>query len=126
VTVTPVPDIPLPGFGHFRVSAAIRILSIVITVIVHYRVRPGTAERVRGVLARHARASVGEPGCLGFLAFQDAEDPERFALYEAYEDAAAFEAHRRTEHFRVNIEQTIDPMLAEREWRVYGPPIEED
>lgn len=97
-----------------------------ITVIVHYRVHPGSAERVRAVLGRHARASVAEPGCLAFLAFQDAEDPERFALYEAYEDAAAFDAHRRSEHFRVNIEQTIDPMLAEREWRVYGAPIEAD
>lgn len=97
-----------------------------ITVIVHYRVRPGNAARVRAVLARHAQASVTEAGCLQFLAFQDAEDPERFALYEAYEDAAAFEAHRRGEHFRVNVEQTINPLLAEREGRVYGPPIEAD
>jgi quinol monooxygenase YgiN len=95
-----------------------------ITVIVHYRAHPGNAERVRAVLAKHARASEAEPGCLQFRAFQDAEDPERFALVEAYEDAAAFEAHRRSEHFRVNIEETIIPMLAEREWRLYGAPIE--
>jgi (4S)-4-hydroxy-5-phosphonooxypentane-2,3-dione isomerase len=98
----------------------------VITVIVHYRVHPGNAEQVRAVLALHSAASRTEPGCLRFLAFQDAEDPERFALYEAYADAAAYEAHRRSEHFRVNVEQTINPLLAEREGRVYGPPIEAD
>ena len=97
-----------------------------ITLIVHYRAQPGNAERVRAVLGRHARASVAEDGCLEFRAFQDAADPERFALYEAYVDEAALDAHRRSEHFRVNIEQTVIPMLAEREWRVYGPPIQAD
>jgi quinol monooxygenase YgiN len=95
-----------------------------ITVIVHYRAHPGNAERVAAVLARHSKTSEAEPGCLHFRAYQDAEDPERFALYEGYEDQAAFDAHRRSEHFRVNIEETIIPMLAEREWRVYGAPIE--
>jgi len=95
-----------------------------ITVIVHYRAHAGNSERVRAVLARHSRASEAEPGCLQFRAFQDAADPERFALYEAYADEAAFDAHRRSDHFRVNIEETIIPMLAEREWRVYGGPIE--
>jgi quinol monooxygenase YgiN len=95
-----------------------------ITVIVHYRAHPGNAERVAAVLAGHSKASEAEPGCLHFRAYQDTEDPERFALYEGYEDQAAFDAHRRSEHFRVNIEETIIPMLAEREWRVYGAPIE--
>lgn len=67
-----------------------------ITVIAHYRAHPGQAEQVRAVLARHSRASAAEAGYLQFLACQDAEDPERFALYEAYEDEAAFVAHRRT------------------------------
>jgi quinol monooxygenase YgiN len=96
----------------------------VITVIAHYRTHPGKAAEVRAVLARHSRASAGEAGCRHFLAYQDADDHERFALYEVYEDEAAFEAHRRSEHFRVNIEETIIPMLAERTWRVYGAPIE--
>ena len=94
-----------------------------ITVIAHYRTRPDAADEVRALLARHARASAAEAGCIGFLAYQDREDPARFALYETYEDDAAFAAHRRTDHFRMNIEQTLVPMLVEREWRVYGPPL---
>lgn len=94
-----------------------------ITVIAHYRTRPGTEAEVRAVLARHSVASNAEAGCIQFTAYQDAEDPSRFALFERYIDDAAFADHRRTEHFRINIEQTVVPMLEEREWRVYGAPI---
>ena len=77
------------------------------------------------MLARHSRASAAEPGCIQFLAHQSADDPTRFALYETYEDEEAFAAHRRTEHFRVNVEQTLVPMLVEREWRTYGAPLDD-
>jgi quinol monooxygenase YgiN len=96
-----------------------------IVVIAHYRTHPGKAVEVRALLAAHSRASAAETGCIQFIAHQDAEDPTRFALYESYVDDAAFAAHRRTEHFRVNIEQTLAPMLEEREWRVYGAPLDE-
>lgn len=95
-----------------------------ITVIAHYRTHPDKVGEVRALLARHSRASNAEPGCIQFTAYQDAEDPTRFALFESYVDDGAFAAHRRTEHFRVNIEQTLVSMLQEREWRVYGAPLD--
>jgi quinol monooxygenase YgiN len=95
-----------------------------ITVIAHYRTRPDKADHVRALLAQHSRASAAEAGCIHFIAHQDAKDPTRFALYESYVDEDAFAAHRRTEHFRVNVEQTLVPMLEEREWRVYGAPLD--
>jgi quinol monooxygenase YgiN len=91
-----------------------------ITVIAHYRTHREKAAEVRALLTRHSRASAAEAGCIQFLAYQDTEDPARFALYEIYEDDAAFAAHRRSDHFRVNIEQTVVPMLVEREWHVYN------
>jgi autoinducer 2-degrading protein len=97
-----------------------------ITVIAHYRTLSDKAGEVRAILARHSRASNAEAGCIQFLAYQDAEDPTRFALYESYVDDAAFAAHRRTEHFRVNIEQSIGAMLEARDWRVYGAPIDDN
>jgi autoinducer 2-degrading protein len=98
----------------------------VITVIAHYRTHPDNAGEVRALLSQHSRASAAEAGCIQFLAHQDADDPARFALYETYVDEVAFAAHRRTEHFRVNIEQTLVPMLLEREWRAYGPPLNDE
>jgi quinol monooxygenase YgiN len=94
-----------------------------ITVIARYRTRPEAVGEVRELLARHSRESEAEPKCLRFLAHQDAEDPTCFALYEVYEDPAAFHAHRESKHFRANVEKTLVPLLLEREWRVYGPPL---
>ena len=95
----------------------------VITVIAHYQTRADSATTARDLLARHSKSSEAEPGCLQFLAHQDVDDPTRFALYEAYENLEAFETHRQTEHFRVNIEQTLAPLLTSREWRIYGPRL---
>jgi quinol monooxygenase YgiN len=95
-----------------------------ITVIAHYRTEPDKADEVGALLARHARASAAEAGCIQFLAHQDTEDPTRFALYETYDDLEAFEAHRLTEHFRTNIEELLATMLVERDFRVYGPPLD--
>jgi (4S)-4-hydroxy-5-phosphonooxypentane-2,3-dione isomerase len=94
-----------------------------ITVIAHYRAPAERADDVRALLARHSRASEVEPGCIQFAAYQDAEDPARFALFEVYEDHDAFLAHRETTHFRVNVEETLVPMLLEREWRTYSEPL---
>lgn len=94
-----------------------------ITVIAHYRSNPEATDDVRRLLAQHARVSEAEPGCRAFRAHQDVDDPSRFALYEVYDDVDAFESHRRSTHFRANIEQTLVPLLQEREWRVYGPRL---
>jgi quinol monooxygenase YgiN len=94
-----------------------------ITVIAHYRVQPGSADVVRELLAGHSRQSEAEPGCLGFWAHQDTEDPDRFALYERYQSAEAFAEHRQSEHFHTNIEGMLVPLLLERSWRVYGPRL---
>ena len=39
-----------------------------------------------------------EPGCVTFAAYEARDTPGRFYLYEIYTDAAAFEAHLKTDH----------------------------
>jgi len=41
-----------------------------------------------------------ERGTLRFDVFQDPENDDRFYVYEAYEDAAAFEEHQKQEPFK--------------------------
>ena len=41
-----------------------------------------------------------EPGCYRFDILQNADDANRFHLYEVYADEAAFEAHQQTPHFK--------------------------
>jgi quinol monooxygenase YgiN len=95
----------------------------VITVVAHYTVRADAVATVRDLLGRHAAASQQESGCIQFLAHQALDDPTRFALYEVYESAEAFAAHRETEHFRTNVEGTLLPLLVERSWTTFGPPL---
>ncbi len=45
------------------------------------------------------RQSVLEPGNLRFDLLQDASDPGKFVLYEAYESEEAAAAHKNTPHY---------------------------
>jgi len=50
----------------------------------------------------NADASVrNEPGCLQFDVLEPEGEGDRVLLYEIYTDKAAFDAHRKTEHFLV-------------------------
>jgi quinol monooxygenase YgiN len=93
------------------------------TVIAIYRTTPAAADAVADLLARHAVTSEQEPGCRHFLAHRALEDPTRFFLYESYDSAEAFAAHRESEHFRRNIETTLAPLLLEREWHRCSEPL---
>jgi quinol monooxygenase YgiN len=93
-------------------------------VVARYRAAEGRGDAVAAVLATHVADTRSEPGCVQFDALRSVDDPDAFLLYEHYVDRAAFDDHRRTPHFRRNIEEAVVPMLAERTWchyRTVGP-----
>ena len=71
-------------------------------VLVELHVKLDDRSAFERLIRQNAAASLAhEPGCRQF----DVLSPEsptdgRFVLYEIYADAAAFDAHLRTEHFR--------------------------
>jgi quinol monooxygenase YgiN len=68
--------------------------------MVDFRLKPGTFDRFRNLIVENARASVrDEPGCRQFDVVTPDGDADRVVLYEVYDGAAAFEAHKRTAHF---------------------------
>ena len=71
------------------------------TVIVNLQVRPERREEFLAGIRANARASVrDEPGCLRFDVHEKTEDPNKFILYELYQDEAAFyDAHRSAPHY---------------------------
>jgi (4S)-4-hydroxy-5-phosphonooxypentane-2,3-dione isomerase len=72
----------------------------VFVLIASLIVRADDVDEFRSVIAANAAASVrDEPGCSRFDVVELEGDEHRFALYEIYNDAAAFEAHKQTEHF---------------------------
>ena len=85
-----------------------------IAVIVDFEASPGKADELREALQTQARNSLEkEPGCRHFDVCQDAENPHVFFLYELYDDAAAVEAHGKTEHYAA-FRATIDPIVETR------------
>ncbi len=60
--------------------------------------RPGLADAFRERIIELVRQVRREPGCATFTAYEARDTPGRFYLYEIYTDAAAFDAHLKTDH----------------------------
>jgi len=64
------------------------------------RLPPENLEAARPVMAAMVAASRAEPGCLAYSYAQDILDPGLIRIHEAWTDAAALEAHFRSDHIR--------------------------
>jgi quinol monooxygenase YgiN len=72
-----------------------------ITFITHMRVAPENAAAMDAILAEmSAKVAQTEPGVAYYSFARDAADPDAYVVIEVYRDAAAFEAHGRTEHIK--------------------------
>jgi quinol monooxygenase YgiN len=60
--------------------------------------KPGLADAFRERIVELVRQVRREPGCATFTAYEARDTPGRFYLYEVYTDAAAFDAHLKTDH----------------------------
>ncbi len=81
-------------------------------VHVHVRVKPESVEAFKAATVENARNSVQEPGMARFDVFQQADDPTRFVIVEAFRSAEAPAAHRESRHYQVWREAVAD-MMAE-------------
>ena len=83
-----------------------------IVTCVYVHIRPNRIEDfIKTTMANH-NESVKEPGNLRFDLLQDAKDPEKFMLYEAYESEEASAAHKTTAHY-ATWRDTVDDWMAE-------------
>jgi (4S)-4-hydroxy-5-phosphonooxypentane-2,3-dione isomerase len=83
---------------------------IVTCVFIH--VRSDMTDRFIEVTTTNHEESVKEPGNLRFDLVQQADDPCRFMLYEAYESDEAASAHKNTAHY-LKWRDTVNDMMAE-------------
>ena len=75
------------------------VIQFVVTV--EFVVKPDRVAAFHAAMLENARASKRrEPGCRQFDVCVDPADAARIFLYEVYDDAAAFDAHVASEHFR--------------------------
>ena len=83
-------------------------------VHVHVRVKPESVEAFRAATVENARNSVQEPGMARFDVFQQADDPTRFVIVEAFRSLEAPAAHRESRHYQVWREAVADMMAEPR------------
>lgn len=82
--------------------------------LVHVHVNPGHVDEFIAATRANHEASVREPGNLRFDVLQQADDPTRFVLYEAYASEADAAAHKQTEHYLRWRETVADWMASPR------------
>ena len=70
-----------------------------LVVHVHVRVKPECVAAFRQASLANARQSVQEPGIARFDVVQQADDPTRFVLVEAYRTVEALAAHKAIAHY---------------------------
>jgi len=82
---------------------------------VTWEVRDGEADAAADIIARFAPEARKEQGLELLMVHRAADNPSNFLFYEVFKDAAAFEAHQETPHFRTMIMEEALPKLARRE-----------
>jgi autoinducer 2-degrading protein len=79
--------------------------------MVQVQVKPGHAHEFIEACRLNHEGSVSEPGNRRFDVLQSSDDPMKFVLYEAYENAAAAAAHKSTPHY-LKWRDTVAPWMA--------------
>ena len=80
-------------------------------------IAPGQIDAYIAAVKENGAAAVKEPGCREFNISVSEKDPNHVFLFEVYDNAAALEAHRATDHFK-KYAATVKEMVAKREIRV--------
>jgi quinol monooxygenase YgiN len=76
---------------------------------------PGQIENYLAALKENGAAAVQtEPGCREFNITVSQNDPNHVFIFEVYDNAAALDAHRQTDHFK-KYAATTKAMVAKRE-----------
>jgi len=87
-----------------------------------WQVRDGEAAAAADIIARFTPEARKEQGLELLMVNRSATNPSEFLFYEVFKDAAAFEAHQQTPHFKQLILEDALPRLSKRE-RVQWSPL---
>jgi (4S)-4-hydroxy-5-phosphonooxypentane-2,3-dione isomerase len=90
-------------------------------VCVHVHVKPEHREAFIEASLDNARNTIQESGNLRFDVLEQADEPNRFVLYEVYCDDAAMKAHKETAHYARWAETVATWMAEPRKGVRYAP-----
>jgi quinol monooxygenase YgiN len=84
--------------------------------VVDLQIVPGQIDKFLAAVKENGTAAVKEPGCHEFNIAVSSKDANHLALFEVWDNAAALDAHRATDHFK-NFMATTKDMVAKRNLR---------
>jgi autoinducer 2-degrading protein len=102
--------LPMPGQRVVAQAAGSYVNAVDLDIV------PAERDNYLAAITENGMAAGKEPGCRRFDILNLASDPNHFFLYEVYENEAAFQAHRASEHFK-KYAATTAKMVAKRESR---------
>ena len=97
-----------------------------LVVLVHVHVKPECVEAFYHASVANARNSILEPGIARFDVVQQADDPTRFALIEAYRTLEATALHKETAHYQTWRDAVANMMVEPRTSAKYTNLFPED
>lgn len=84
-------------------------------VTVQFTTHPGQLDAFLPLMRRQAANSLSlEPACHRFDVWTDPARPDTVLLYELYSDAAAFDLHVASDHFKA-FAAAVEPIVAGKE-----------
>lgn len=97
--------------------------NLMIVTCVHVHVKPEAINEFIEASVLNHRGSVRESGNLRFDFVQQADDPCRFMLYEAFESEEAVAVHKTTDHY-LKWRDAVKDMMAEQRYGIKYKIIE--
>ncbi|MCV3274314.1 putative quinol monooxygenase [Roseobacter sinensis] len=89
-------------------------------VVVTFQIKPEAISAFMPLMTQNAKTSLAEElGCLQFDVATDISRPGEVFLYEIYDNAAAFEAHLASAHFKA-FDAATRNMIASKSVTTYG------
>ena len=99
--------LPAPGQRVAAQSAGMFVNAVDLDIV------PAERDNYLAAIKENSMAAIQEPGGKQFDILVLASDPNHMFLYEVYENEAAFQAHRASEHFKKYAALTAN-MVAKR------------
>lgn len=87
--------------------------------VVYIEVKPEFVDAFKKITVYNHENSVKEPGNIRFDVLQCADEPTKFALYEAFESEEALAFHKETEHYKKWAAEITKYVTAPRTRTVY-------
>lgn len=76
-------------------------------VAINIVAKDGEADAVADILERLIAPTMAEQGVKFFIPYRSPDDPNAFFVFELYRDAAGWDAHNESAHFRSAVEELL-------------------